>query len=112
MITFINWQPNQKDCLWRSYIGNKLQLIVISNIVDNDKRIEKLQCCRYYRDGDNIYWNQVKNGCMLIRTEDINECEWEHEMGHNHTNYEVYAISWKLLFNSQRRNEQDAKGTL
>jgi len=46
MITFINWQPNQKHCLWRSYIGNKLQPIVISNIVDNDKRIEKLQCCR------------------------------------------------------------------
>ena len=46
MIAFINWLPNQKDCLWRSYIGNKLHPIVISNILDNDKGIEKLQCCR------------------------------------------------------------------
>jgi hypothetical protein len=30
---------------------------------------------------------------MLIRTEDSKEYEREHEMGHNHTNYEVYAIS-------------------
>ena len=93
MITFIKWLPNQKDCLRRFYIGNKLQLILISNIVDNDKRIEKLYYCRQYIDGDNNYWEQLKIGCMLIRTEDIKECAREHEMGHNPINCEVYPIS-------------------
>lgn len=76
--------------------GNKLQLIVISNIVNIDKRIETKVADCIKEEGDNKYWGAFKIRFLQIQ-KFVKEYAWAHEIVLNHTKNEVYEISGKTL---------------